>query len=291
MSFILDALKKSENERQRQIGPSLADVRVVRRNAERPWWIFAVGALLVINLGVLLVVLIRNGDAKPVAPAQPAAQAPVQNAPAPMQTAPQQNYSSPPPAQSAPPQGYYAQPGYNGAPPAQYQQQYPQQPPSQGYPSALVPTDPSVRSLADEASRGYYEERYPSEPMNPNLAGAAAVPPGPPMVRQIQPPSVAPLPSGAVFEARTAANAGGGALVGNETLPTLDDLSASGTNLPELHLDIHVNSQKASERFVFVNMRKYVEGETLKEGPSVERITPEGVILNQRGLRFLLPRQ
>jgi hypothetical protein len=38
-------------------------------------------------------------------------------------------------------------------------------------------------------------------------------------------------------------------------------------------------------------MRKYQEGETTKEGPSVERITPDGVILNQRGLRFLLPRQ
>ncbi len=70
MSFILDALKKSENERQRQVGPSLADVRVVRRNAERPWWAVAVAALLVINLGVLVVVLIRDGDAKPASPTQ-----------------------------------------------------------------------------------------------------------------------------------------------------------------------------------------------------------------------------
>ena len=59
MSFILDALKKSENERQREIGPSLADVRIVRKNAERPWWVVAVAALLVVNLGVLLVVLMR----------------------------------------------------------------------------------------------------------------------------------------------------------------------------------------------------------------------------------------
>jgi general secretion pathway protein B len=71
----------------------------------------------------------------------------------------------------------------------------------------------------------------------------------------------------------------------------MNDLSASGTSLPELHLDIHVNSQNPGERFVFVNMRKYLEGETLKEGPSVERITADGVVLNQRGLRFLLPRQ
>lgn len=278
MSFILDALKKSENERQRQVGPSLADVRAVRRNAERPWWVVAVAALLVVNLGVLVWVLVRNGDTKPAQPAQPQ-----------VQSAPPQSYNPAPPVQAAPQQNYNAPPP--PAPAQQYQYQYQQPPPQQqNYRSDMVPTDPSVRSLADEA-RGYEE---PYEQMNPNLAGAAAVPPGPPMVRQIQPPSVSPLPSGAVFEARSAANPpsfSSGALVGSETLPTLEDLSASGTNLPDLHLDIHVNSQKPAERFVFVNMRKYLEGETLKEGPSVERITAEGVILNQRGLRFLLPRQ
>ncbi|WP_116807617.1 general secretion pathway protein GspB [Steroidobacter cummioxidans] len=283
MSFILDALKKSENERQRHTGPSLADVRVVRRNAERPWWVVAVAALLVVNLGVLLVVLIRNGNAKPAQP--------VQAAPAPAQSAPQQSYNAPPP-QAVPQQSY------NGAPPPapaqQYQQyQQPQQQAQQLY-QQTVPTDPSVRSLADEASG--YGESYPyaDDPASSHLSSAAAVPAGPPMVRQIQPPSVRPLPSGAVFEARQAANAPAnnrGALVGNETLPTYEDLTMSGTNLPDMHLDIHVDSQKPSERFVFVNMRKYLEGETLKEGPTLERITSDGAILNQRGLRFLLPRQ
>ena len=37
MSFILDALKKSENERQRQVGPSLADVQVGQRRTDKPW--------------------------------------------------------------------------------------------------------------------------------------------------------------------------------------------------------------------------------------------------------------
>jgi hypothetical protein len=40
-----------------------------------------------------------------------------------------------------------------------------------------------------------------------------------------------------------------------------------------------------------VNMRKYAEGQALKEGPTVERITAAGAVLNHRGLRFLLPRQ
>lgn len=276
MSFILDALKKSENERQRQIGPSLADVRTVRRNAvQRPWWVVAVAALLVVNLGVLLVVLMRDGDAKPAPQTQQAA--PVQTVPAqpaPVQSAPAQNYA---PAPMPANQGY--------AQPAPAQQSY--------QPRAV---DPSVRSLADEASayEQQYQQPYPSEPMNPALAAAGRVPEGPPMVRQIEPPAVAPLPGRVVYDGR---NAAGGApsaattAAANETLPTAGDLTVAGTNLPELHLDIHVHSENPKERFVFVNMRKYLEGETLKEGPVVERITAEGVVLNQRGLRFLLPRQ
>lgn len=250
MSFILDALKKSENERQRQAGPSLADVRVIRRNVERPWWIVGVAALLVLNLGVLLVVLIRDGDAQPTAQ-------PVQSAAA----AQPQTYSAPPPAQTYRPE---PEPAEDYEPP--------------------VATDPSVRSLAEEA--GVYEDPYAREP---TLAGASAVPEGPPKVRRIDPPTVAPLPQRAALEARTNANTGTPASY--EVLPTANDITASGTNLPEMHLDIHVHSPNASERFVFVNMRKYLEGQTLKEGPSVERITADGVILNQRGLRFLLPRQ
>jgi len=46
-----------------------------------------------------------------------------------------------------------------------------------------------------------------------------------------------------------------------------------------------------AERFVFVNMRKYVEGQTLAEGPTLEEITTDGVVLNHRGTRFLLPKQ
>ncbi|HEY0941273.1 MAG TPA: general secretion pathway protein GspB [Steroidobacter sp.] len=282
MSFILDALKKSESERQRQVGPSLADVRVVRRsNSERPWWVIAVAALLVVNLGVLLVVLIRGWSAKPDTTIQQAAAA--------QQSYSQPGYNGPPPTQ-APQQSYNAGPQYAPNYAGQPARQYQQPPARQAYQPNPVPTDPSVRSLADEA--GAYQEPYPDESLSPHLAGAARVPEGAPMVRQIEPPAVAPLPSGAVLAAKTAANAPPrGALVGDETLPTLEDLSASGTNLPELHLDIHVASQNPAERFVFVNMRKYLEGETLKEGPSVERITTEGVILNQRGLRFLLPRQ
>lgn len=256
MSFILDALKKSENERQRTIGPSLADVPMSRRREDKPWWVVAVAALLVINLGVLLIVLMRNGAAKPVA-AVPVQSAPAAAAPAPRQQVSTQQYAGVQiPVSSA------------------------EEPPMRSAPVA-APSSPAVRSLADEA--GGYDATI--DPQNPQIAGASVVPGGPPMVRPIDAPAVAPARP--VFESRPSPGAG----TSNEVLPTLSDLAARGTSLPELHLDIHVNSANAAERFVFVNMRKYVEGQALNEGPTVERITADGVILNQRGLRFLLPRQ
>jgi len=61
--------------------------------------------------------------------------------------------------------------------------------------------------------------------------------------------------------------------------------------LPDLHLDVHVFATQAAERFVYINMRKYHEGATLQEGPVLERIRRDGVVLNFHGVRFLLPRQ
>ena len=55
-----------------------------------------------------------------------------------------------------------------------------------------------------------------------------------------------------------------------------------------LHLDLHVYVAQPQQRFIFVNSRKYKEGDTLAEGPLVEEITPDGAVLNFRGSRFKL---
>jgi general secretion pathway protein B len=60
MSFILDALKKSESDRQRQHGPALFEVRVAPPRTRLPLWAIAVAALLVVNLGVVLWMLLRH---------------------------------------------------------------------------------------------------------------------------------------------------------------------------------------------------------------------------------------
>ena len=66
--------------------------------------------------------------------------------------------------------------------------------------------------------------------------------------------------------------------------------AAGIVSIGDLRVDMHVYSGDPAKRFVFVNMKKYREGDRLAEGPSIEEITPEGIILSQQGKRFQLDR-
>jgi general secretion pathway protein B len=94
VSFILDALKKSESERQRQAGPALMEVRIAPPRHRLPLWATLVGALLLLNILVLAAVLLFRER-----PAPPSAALPV-NAPA---SLPQRVPSATPAAATAPP--------------------------------------------------------------------------------------------------------------------------------------------------------------------------------------------
>src|SRR5258708_31721107 len=60
MSFILDALKKSESDQQRQTGPALFEVKVAPPRARFPVWAIAIAALLVINMIIVGWMLLRR---------------------------------------------------------------------------------------------------------------------------------------------------------------------------------------------------------------------------------------
>ncbi len=91
MSLILDALKKSDNERQRHGQPAMFEIKVAPPRARFPVWAVLLGLLLGINLIVLLVVLLlRDPAAEPAAaPAEVPAVA--------------EGVAGPPPAAAAPP--------------------------------------------------------------------------------------------------------------------------------------------------------------------------------------------
>ncbi len=47
-------------------------------------------------------------------------------------------------------------------------------------------------------------------------------------------------------------------------------------------------SDVPAERMVFINGRKYVEGQAVNEDAVVEQITPEGAILRRQGKQIVL---
>lgn len=86
MSFILDALKKSETDRQQQGSAEFAGVPTSSGPAGAPRWLWILGLLLAINLAVLLGLLLRPDAVEPplvqsntqtVAPPAPAVSTPM----------------------------------------------------------------------------------------------------------------------------------------------------------------------------------------------------------------------
>ena len=60
MSFILDALKKSETERQQQVGAEFSNVPSSAGNPQPLRWLWILGLLLLFNIVVLVSLLIRT---------------------------------------------------------------------------------------------------------------------------------------------------------------------------------------------------------------------------------------
>jgi general secretion pathway protein B len=68
MSFILDALKKSETERQQQTGAEFSGVPSSSGNPQSFKWLWFLGLLLLVNIAVLVGILMRP-DKSPDVPA------------------------------------------------------------------------------------------------------------------------------------------------------------------------------------------------------------------------------
>jgi general secretion pathway protein B len=224
MSFILDALKKSEIERQRQSMPGLMDVPTSLRRGRLPLWAILLGSLLAVNIVVLIIVLMRSAG---------------------------------PSAASTS--------GHNSSP------------------ASVVP--PSVdEHFSPLGSAPVYAPEIPVPPAAASSNESAQPPSAPRVIAQRAAPHTLRRPDPVLVDEEPTDN--------DEVLPSISEINLTGDQaLPEMHLDVHVYATKPADRFVYINMRKYKEGNTLQEGPVLERIRRDGVVLNYRGLRFILPRQ
>lgn len=210
MSFILDALKKSETDRQEKGSAEFSGVPTSSRRESPPRWLWALGLLLAVNLVVLIGLLLRPDASPPI----------VVPAPATTQT-----------TQASPEE-----------------------------------TEAFTEQLAAARQNAPRREAPEPEAAIESTTMPVAEPPRP------QTPATSQATS-------------------SLALPTIHEVVANGTiSLPELHVDIHVYSEIPEDRFVFINMNKHKEGTRLSEGPVVEEITPQGVVLNLNGTSFLLPR-
>jgi general secretion pathway protein B len=230
MSFILDALKKSENERHRQHGPALLEVRVAAPRSRMPLWAALLGIALLANAAVLTWLLLR-----PPPQGQTAAVAVASGTAA-------------------------AVPAVSATPPV----------------AAPLPATPQPAYAATAASAGFLPDPALATTPLPAAASDTAAPSNP---ADYLPAAAARTAPAAI--ANAAADMG---------LPSIHDLNASGANLPELRLSLHVYDPEPARRYVLLNSTRLREGESTPDGIRLERVTEAGVILAWRNRRFTLSR-
>lgn len=227
MSFILDALRKSETERQKAQVPGIGDAPMVVHQKHVPPWTVGLIACLSVGLVVLGWFWLRGaGTGAEQDMAATSTQATSAAGVAPQAVSGTATSSTP------------------------------QASPASGVDTVSFRIG-EIRDLSEEALHG-------TAATSTADAGSA---PAPPAATSLAPEVLA------------------------APLLTLAQYRATGGALPELNLELHVYSPAAAERFVFINSTKYVEGQTLTEGPRLGAITRDGAVLVHEGRPLLLPRE
>jgi len=215
MSFILDALRKSEHERQRSTVPGLTQVPSATANPAVPRWVLPV-------IGILTAAVIVLGGA---------------------------------------------------------------------WWQSTHGADDATASAA--ASRRTVELPQPTSQTAATVAPLAA-PPRAPLAEATQPAASSPSAAAnttledAATDLEVTVDESATTAAREPTLPSAASLAAEGVILPSLRLELLAYSERRGDRFVFINGRKYVEGERLPEGVLLETVEPRGAVLSHAGRRFLL---
>lgn len=224
MSYILDALRKSQQERDLGRVPTLATAHLgpEQTSSRAMRWVYSAVALAAAALVIAVIgVFLRTGDgARGTAVASPA------------------------------PAGITTR----------------AQPPLEGKAGAERPRGPEAEAAAaDNASR--------SVPAGERAAGRALETRDTPLTAVSESPPPPPVP----------------ALPDWQRVPALNDLPpAFQQTVPPMKVDVHVYLDAPDRRFVFINQRHYRQGERTTEGPVVEQIIPDGVVLRYEGRSFRL---
>ncbi len=328
MSYILDALSKSQRERERTTVPTLTTAfpsLASRRNAPKALVAAAVGVL---TLGVLFAAYalyvrapaphpsseVAAATVKPLleAPSATPPKATAQNATAPMATLADERGKPPTPqplveASSPVPEAAKPVPAPNTTSLSSAKERGRTTQMSSARQSEIAgnmqdavadgesreaPTDPrlspATRWLIKEmaALEQSAQREVASKPETPatqadrtTLASAAAdTQPSP-----VQAAGTEVLDSGVAAGTKPNSRS-------SDAIPALRDLPPDiRAEIPALEVNVHTYARAPEGRMVFINMKRYGEGDRLSEGPVIDAITPDGVVLVHDQRRFRLP--
>ncbi|AAU90797.1 MULTISPECIES: general secretion pathway protein GspB [Methylococcus] len=268
MSYILDALRKSERERKLSQAASLDSVIFSPEPVPgRPWLPWVLGVVVVANVAALGYFLgLTSGS--PPAPDAPASQSPPSlTREIPSMTAPvAATQPSPPPAATvppfarrlggadAPPRGLHPHPA---APPAAVR-------PVGGKGPETETGEAAEEDAGDETMAGEIDDATEAEEEDPETEAP---------VRKAPPPAPAtPAPR-------------------RDTVPLLSEMPPSfQSRVPQLKINLFAYGPHPDDRFAVINMKRHSAGDTVAEGVRLESVDESSLTLVFEGQRFRLER-
>ena len=270
MSYILDALRKSDQLRQRGAAPTLLLGQVTATAPRQPARIYYVVLALVLLGAGIAIGWLRPWQPEP-AVAPRVATAPNLPAKDPILVPPEvgQMQLKPEPGQQV----------QNLSPVATARE------------SAAVPAPESALPLPTDE-----DEQLDPEEFRVNKKGQRRKPPAAPATKvsrtlPVQTAGTAIAKSGVAVPAvpvsnTNAANTNAAAANTPNAVNFSELPLAIQQELPPLSISVHAYSGKAAERLVGINGRLLHEGDDAAPGLRLEQITPEGMILSYKGLNF-----
>jgi general secretion pathway protein B len=265
MSYILEALKRAEADRKAEAAMPPARRRPAAIAAPRLLWPWLVGGGLVLNALVGGAVFLVTRGLSPAV-----------NAPSPIGAERTQAVAETPPAVEAPRAStpIAEQKAAEGAAPLPRRREAPAvaSPGPDRSPAPARPTPPSSRTTPAQppvpqqrtAPVQSTETPQPTAPTQPSAPTQAIVP--------VQPENREPL-------ARPQPGAKAVATPPPPSAINLQELAS------KLKIEVLVWSDNPKDRMVFLNGRKYVEGQTLTGGAVIELIAEDGIVLVHEGQR------
>lgn len=182
----------------------------------------------------------------------------------------------------------------------------PVQPPPPPAPPIVRTTPAPARPKAEKrpaAATPRVVERRPSPDDAPTRSRPTAEPPVIAALRPVAPPAedpapapdVAPIPAPPLIPAPSSIPAPAPVRTPRPATPTPAATTGPRTASPPrteagtaMKLEVIVYSDERARRLAFINGRKYVEGDTLLDGTTIQEIQPNAVVILDSGRRVLL---